>query len=358
MKVYQVILAGIAIFAVIFTSTSLADVNNVSAASFDPNGVAVTVNGDEITEGQINDLIQPQLKKMSAQLPPQFLETAKKQLRQRVLQQEITEALLNQQVEKSGIKITEQNIDERLKTIASQQNPPLDLGEFKKLVESYGQDYDQLKERVKKGLAYEKVMEKIWGDKINVTKEDAQKYYEQNKKQFQQPEQIRASHILIKPETSDPNADKDAAKAEAKAEAEKVLEKVKKGEDFAELAKKYSDGPSAKKGGDLNFFSKGRMVPSFEKAAFALDVGQTSDIVETRFGYHIIKVTDHKEASTTTFEEAKDKIIEDLTNREKQQLAKEYIDALKKKADIVYPEGKEPQPAQRKPRPMTKPSVK
>ena len=129
------------------------------------------------------------------------------------------------------------------------------------------------------------------GRKIDVTENDANNYYSGNPKEFETPEQVKASHILIASDTSDTSVDPNDAKAKALAKAEQLLAQLKDGADFAELAKANSTCPSASKGGDLGFFSKGDMVAPFEEAAFALEPGQLSDIVETKFGYHIIKRT-------------------------------------------------------------------
>jgi peptidyl-prolyl cis-trans isomerase C len=121
------------------------------------------------------------------------------------------------------------------------------------------------------------------------------------------------------------------------------LLKVLQGADFAELAKANSHCRSAEGGGDLNFFSRGDMVPAFEKVAFGLEVGQVSDIVETRFGYHIIKVTGHKDATVILFEQAKDDIINKLTQKRQGEIARQYVESLQAKANIVYPLSKEPE---------------
>jgi len=234
-------------------------------------------------------------------------------------------------------------VTNQLKEIASQQKPPLPLEDFKALVEAYGKSFDQLKQQIQKGLSYQILLQAKFADRINVTEDDARKYYSENKKQI---EQVRASHILIKPEAADPNADPNEPKAKAEAKARSLLKQIKNGADFAELAKANSSCPSSAKGGDLDFFKRDRMVPAFAKAAFELKVGQVSDIVETKFGYHIIKVTDRK---NDTFEQAKDNIVETLTQKRQGELAKEYIESLKAKAKIVYPPGKEPKAPARPP---------
>jgi peptidyl-prolyl cis-trans isomerase D len=147
--------------------------------------------------------------------------------------------------------------------------------------------------------------------RTTVSAQDVQRYYEENKQQYSTPEQVRASHILLKTEGKD-----DAA---VKKQAEDVLAKVKGGADFAALATKLSeDETSAVKGGDLDFFNRGAMVKEFDDAAFSMKVGETSGLVKTQFGYHIIRVTDKKPASTRTLEESRAQ-IEDLLKSERAQ---------------------------------------
>jgi peptidyl-prolyl cis-trans isomerase C len=215
---------------------------------------------------------------------------------------------------------------------------------LKALVEASGQSFEQWKQQMQfeKRLAYQKLFESKFNSEVNVTEEDARQYYMENPQQFEIPEQVRASHILIKPVTSDPNVKPAVVEAAAKTKAEELLKQIKDGADFAELAKANSSCPSSVRGGDLGFFSRGRMVPAFEEAAFALKVGQVSDVVETNFGFHIIKVTDRKDASTKTFEEVKDNLIAMLTGQRQAKLAEQYIESLKAEANIVYPPGKEP----------------
>jgi peptidyl-prolyl cis-trans isomerase C len=308
--------------------------------------IAVTINGEEISESYIDKLIKPQLDmiiKQSAQLPPKFAEQYEKQLREQAIEQTIRRRLLDEKVKEANIIITDEEVMSTIEKIASSQDEPLSLEELKKKMAEYGESFDEIKKEVREGLARNKFMQTYWGGKINVTEEDAQKYYQENPNEFETPEKVRVSHILIKPKYIDPNvvpnADPNEAKAAAKAKAEDLLKQIKDGADFAELAKANSDCPSAPKGGDLGFFPRGETTPAFEKAAFELQVGQISDVVETEYGYHIIKVTGHKDASKTSFEDAKDDIIKQLTQKKQSELAEEYIKSLKAKANIVYPPG-------------------
>jgi len=149
---------------------------------------------------------------------------------------------------------------------------------------------------------------------VIVGSREAERYYNENIEVFSTPEQVRASHILFKTEGKD--------EAAVRAAAEKVLAEAKGGGDFAELAKKYSEDESnAKLGGDLDYFTRGRMVPEFEEAAFAAEPGLLPALVKTGYGFHIIKVVDKKAGSTRTFDEVKAQIREQLVGEKAQRLA-------------------------------------
>ena len=138
---------------------------------------------------------------------------------------------------------------------------------------------------------------KLLAPRVSITEENIKTYFEENKETFDQKKQVKASHILVENEKT----------------ANDILKKLSDGEDFAKLAKDYStDVVTKEDGGDLGFFSSGQMDEEFEKAAFALDVGETSKLVKTEYGYHIIKVEDKKDAKEAKYEEHKNKIREIL----------------------------------------------
>jgi peptidyl-prolyl cis-trans isomerase C len=323
-----------------------------AAVEMAAGAVAVTVNGTDITETELEQAMKPQLDavaKQAANLPPAFFDQYKKQIRPRILSRLINEKLLTEKIKESDIEITEEEVIAQIEKLISNQPEPLTLEEFKQKVKEHGLNFEDMKDDVRRRLAFEKLMDSLSEGKINVTDEDTRKYYDENPKRFQIPEQIAASHILIKPEEPDPNsADPNEAIAKAKEaaleKAQDLLKQVKDGADFAELAKAHSDCPSAKNGGDLGFFPKGQMVPPFEKAAFELELGQISDIVETDYGYHIIQKTGHKDASVISFDEVKDSVKRQLVQKQQNEFAKNYMESLNAAADIVYPPGKEPPP--------------
>lgn len=321
-----------------------------AAITPEPNdSVLVTVNGVDITQKQLDDLIKPHLERMTKQaanLPPAFLEQQKKLLRSQALQEMIGMQLLNEKAKLANITVSDQDITDEIKRVAAMRKPPATVEEFKKEMQEYGVDIEQMNSQIRTMLAQQKLMAKEFPDDVNFTEEDAKAYYEKNKARYETPEQVRASHILIKPApTTDPNSDPNGAKAVAKAKAEDLLKQIKEGADFAALAKTNSSCPSAQKGGDLDFFGKGQMVPEFDKAAFELEIGKVSEVVETQFGFHIIKLTDKKEATTTSFEEAKDAIMAEQAQRKLRDLAVKYVEKLKAEAKIDYAPGMEPMPA-------------
>lgn len=169
--------------------------------------------------------------------------------------------------------------------------------------------------------------------KISVSEQEINTYYEEHKKEFIKPEMVKARHILIK-------IDKTASEEEKKKAQEKaqdILMKIKAGEDFAKLATEFSDDTlSATKGGDLGFFTRSRMVPSFEDAAFALKPGEISDIVKTPFGYHIIKVDDRKDAEVEPYDAVKENIKQKLIQERTQSTISEFIDKAVKDAGVEF----------------------
>jgi peptidyl-prolyl cis-trans isomerase D len=150
------------------------------------------------------------------------------------------------------------------------------------------------------------------GSAITVADQDLQTYYDQHREEYRVPEQVKVSHILIKTPLPAPGAKEDEKGiADARAKAEDVLKQVKAGGDFAKLAEKYSDDPgTAKAGGDLGWIGRGRTVPEFEKAAFSLAKGQTSDLVKSSYGFHIIRIEDKQAAHVKTLAEVKSEIEE------------------------------------------------
>ena len=167
---------------------------------------------------------------------------------------------------------------------------------------------------------------------INISESESLEYYKANEEVFKKPESVRASHILV--ETSG-----DADEAEMKAALEKITElrkRIVNGEDFAKIAREYSDCPSSAKGGDLGEFGHGTMVPPFDKAVFALEVGEMSQPVQSQFGYHLIKLYEKHADEIIPYQDAEPQIMEYLGNLEVQSRILDYVAELRAAGEIIF----------------------
>ncbi|OQX65542.1 MAG: hypothetical protein B5M55_03715 [Desulfococcus sp. 4484_242] len=192
----------------------------------------------------------------------------------------------------------------------------IDEAGLKAYFETHQETY-RVPERIQ--AAYVEIDPASFRDGISISEEEIQSFYEYNHAAYEQPAQVKARHILFELDEDAPEKTEQAVRKKAEA----VLEKVKKGEDFAKLAKEYSSCPSKERGGDLGYFEKGQMAPAFEEAAFSLKKGEVSELVRTPFGYHIIQVEDIKEAGTQPLEEVRNDILESLTMSAASELAHE-----------------------------------
>jgi len=201
---------------------------------------------------------------------------------------------------------------------------------FKNFLQRAGSTEEAIKTQFRLNLIREKVFATV-SDAIKVETKDIRAFYEENKQRYNEPEQVRASHVLIR---IDPKMD-DAAKAEKRKLAEDIAKKAeKKGADFSALAKEFGEDPTRGRGGDLGFFTRGRMVKPFEDAAWKLKKGEVSSVVETNFGYHVIRKTDHKEAHQKTFDEVKGQLERAVRSRKRNESIRGALKAWKDAANI------------------------
>ena len=230
--------------------------------------------------------------------------------------------LLASEAKVRGVTVTPQEVTDRIAQI-KQQFP-----EFEKELIKRHMTMAQFEEEQRLDILNTKTVQAEVEPRLAVTEQELDAFYKSNPDQFKEQEAVRASHILF-------GVAKDAApaaKEAARTEAEGVLKRAKAGEDFAALAKQYSKDPgSAAVGGDLNFFPKGQMVPAFDAAAFALKTGEISNLIETEFGFHIIKLTDKRAGRIVPLAEVKPRLEEFLKQRKQQELVQQYLLSLKAK---------------------------
>ena len=284
------------------------------------------INGVVISEEQFNKELNIHLERVARQ-GQQITDDQLTSLKKDILEGLIERELLYQESQRAGIKVQDQTIDEQLAAI-KKRFPSED--EYIKALSQMKLTEDEVKSQISRGLAIRELIEQQITNKIEITDAESKAFYDGNLQLFKQPEQVKASHILIKVDA----AATDAQKAEARQKITDIQQKLKDGGDFAELAKEYSEGPSNSRGGDLGYFGRGQMVKPFDEAVFAMKVDEVSGLVETRFGYHLIKVYDKKPEQTLAYADVKDKLDQRLKQEKIEKEATKYIDQLKKDAKI------------------------
>ena len=270
--------------------------------------------------------------------------------KEKVVKELIVKSLIDSEISKRGITVTEDDIKEEMKSIIDKVGSKEELN---KTLKQRGVSNNEFKTNLENQIKIKKLVRSI--NNIKISDADAKKYYDSNLDKFKHDEQVRASHILISSDllkiiqqikaknkdisASDMNAKVEKIQAEQKAKAEAILKEVKANPDnFEKIAtQKSEDKGSAVRGGELGFFSKEAMVPEFSKAAFAMKPNTISEeLVQTSYGYHIIKVTDRIEPGITPFEKIKEEIKFYLETEEQVKVLKNLVDGLMKTAKIEY----------------------
>ncbi|MDK2970566.1 MAG: peptidyl-prolyl cis-trans isomerase [Candidatus Sumerlaeota bacterium] len=280
-----------------------------------------TVDGRPITMEEVDKMVDMQLQGLG-NLPPAQLEQFRAGMRDRAGDQLIMQNAIMAYIQKNELGLTD---EEKAAKIAEVTDMIGGEEAVKEVLAQEGLSRAEFEQQVADFGAIQKLAESVPAP----TEEEIGEAFEANKAKFSQPEEVTASHILLGFESGD----SDEQKAEKKKKIEELRAKVLAGEDFAALAKEYSTCPSRARGGDLGSFTKGRMVPAFEEAAFKLEEGKVSDVVETQFGYHIIKVTKHQKAAEPTLENAR----EDIINMIKEQKMTDLVAQIRKNSKVVFP---------------------
>ena len=291
-----------------------------------PEDFAAAVN-ESVISRQDFDMTVIQAEQRFARMGKQLGASQLSEIKKEVLEELINRELLHQESQKRGVKVDAAEVKEQLNRMRSQYATE---AEFKRALSTMGFYETNMESQIKEWMEIRRFVNDHIAKKITIPEEDIKASYDSHPQIFQRPESVHAAHILIK---VDPAAD-ESQKAEARKKIAMINKKLKEGEDFAALAAAFSQGPSGAKGGDLGYFGRGQMVKPFETAAFALKPGEVSGIIETRFGYHIIKVFDKKPKTTIPYEIARDRIAQYLKNEKVQKQVNQYVDELKKNATI------------------------
>ena len=309
--------------------------------------VAATVNGHQIMEADVDALFETMLARQmrGRPMPPEQRAASRQRMGPNLLNRLIDDYLLDEDVARAKIAVTDNDLSAAVDIMLRGHllRTGLTRDEFaEQLKEHRGTSLDDLlREQVtdpkfKQVIEHRRLLDQRYPDEFKVSDEEVKARYEAELKTvYTKPAMVQASHVLI----STDKMTTDEQKSEARKKAEEALIEVKKPDaDFAALAAERSDCPSKTRGGDLGFFPReGAMVEPFAAAAFALKVGEISDVVETRFGYHVIKVTAKKDAKVVTLEQATETIRDQLKGQKMADLRTQHLAKLKETAKIVFP---------------------
>jgi peptidyl-prolyl cis-trans isomerase C len=299
------------------------------------DSVIATVNGSVITKSEVDSEREKLARQFQGKIPPDQIESILPKLWKQALENLINLRLLNQEADSKNIQLDNEAIDKQIQQISSRFPDP---EKFKEQLSAMGISEEKLRDEIGASLRIEKLLESKSGKKEEVSEDDIKDFYQTHPENFEMPERIQASHILIK---IDPG-DTPEVKEQKRQKLSDIREQIENGADFAQMAREYSDCPSKSRGGDLGVFERGRMVKPFEDAAFQLKVGEVSDIVETQFGLHLIKLTDRQEGQVMPLDNAREKIIYYLNRQKHEDAISDYLTDLRSKAKIDYSEGFKP----------------
>jgi len=246
----------------------------------------------------------------------------------RVLDEMVGTELLHRASIAKGFAPSESDIQSQLDTLKARFP---DEATFTKELSAQGLTVDALRERMSRDMSVEKFIETEVAPRAQVTEEAKKKFYGENTEQMTRPEQAHLSHILIKVDAGATPEVRDQAKQKAEA----LHTQVQSGGDFATLARENSDDPGSKaNGGDLSWVSRGQTVPPFEEAGFALKPGEVSDVVETQFGYHIIKLAELRPSSVMPYDEVAPRIEQFLGQQRLQEEIEAVVGTLKTQTEV------------------------
>ncbi len=340
------LLTAIALSAVLFAGCGLKS-----------NEAIIKVNDTKITQGQFDKLFDKEtsggmFKALGVDVKSDKNAFIYLMIKERVVNELIVKTLLDEEMTKRGIKVTDKDVDEAVKDIIDKLGSKEQLAE---VLKQNGISNAQFKQDLKEEVKMKKLAQELGSTKVSDA--EAKKFYNDNPDKFNYPDKVRASHILIsvnpeeiteiiKSDSNNQNLSDNEVKAKVDAEikakeakANQLLAEAKKDlTQFAKLAKENSDDTaSAVKGGDLGFFAAKEMVPEFSKAAFSMKPNTISDKpVRTQYGYHIIMVTDRAAAGKTPYEKVQNDIKAYLENQKQIQMLDDLTESLKKNAKIEY----------------------
>lgn len=302
--------------------------------ALDPATVLVSIDGVTLTAGEVDKQLAPLDARMGGDPRAAAM---KGRYVQQIVDRFVIRTVLAGEATRKKISVADDDVVAAMGMITNRLPPGMTLDDA---LARDGVTKDQFRTNLMDELRIKKLVESEIPTNTTVSDAEVTAFYESQKERFSAPEQVSARHILIKTD----KADSEQALAEKKAKAEALRKQLVEGGDFAKLARENSDCPSKENGGDLGEFGRGQMVKPFEDAAFSQATNAIGPVVQTDFGYHIIQVTAHKQAGTTSLDEVKPRLTDYLKQKKQMALFETYLNSLKSKAKIEYHASVKPQP--------------
>ncbi len=292
--------------------------------------IVARVDSEPITERDVYQEIDSIASRVKDQLSPAQFAQRRTLLFSHGLDRCIDNILLDQAAEEEGIKIDEQALKEQVQSIREANGIDTDE-KYQAFLKAQDLSEKEFLNILRRQMLRGKILDAHTPEADEPSEEDVSDFYEKNPNYFIEDERVRASHILLKVEPDTP----EQSKLQIKQKLADIKTNIEEGKTtFEEAAKENSDCPSKARGGDLGYFKKGQMVPEFEKVAFTMDPGAISDVFETQFGYHLVKVTDHSEEHKLPLDEVSDKIKQYLEQQDRQEKIVAYLKSLRDDAEI------------------------
>ena len=297
-----------------------------TAPKLPPAAVLARVNGTDIPSGHLERALKLFLERNS-QDPGSVPAARIQDLRKELLESLVSSELLYQASQAAGISVADDAVAQQIQLL---QGKFPSEAEFTKYLQDQGLTPDEMKDQARRNLATEQLVKREVDSKVSVSDQDIADYHQKNKERMRRPEAVKLSEIFT---AANSRASADA-RNKARQKIESLLKELRGGKDFAALARQFSESPDAKDGGEMGYISRNGTLPVLSEAAFKLKVGEVSDVVETPFGYHILKVTDKRTAGDVTLAEAKPRISELLYQQKEQEAFNAYLTRLKAGAKI------------------------
>ena len=291
--------------------------------------IIARVNTEIITQHRYDDE-QAQLRsRLAEQYSGAELDAQVREQSKNLLRDLIDESLMVQKAKDLDINV-ETDIVKQLDDIRKKNNLAT-LEDLETEIEKQGMNYEDFKDNIRRNLLMREVMEREVGSRIQLSRDDARKFYEAHKNEFKSPGMVHLQQILVATEKRKPE--------EAEKRANDALAELKAGQKFSEIAKKYSDGPSAEQGGDVGMLKEGTLAPDIAAAVTKLDVNEFSNTIQTKYGYVILKVLERYSPGVPKFEEVEQRVDEVLYNQKMEPRLREYLTQLRKESYIYRAPG-------------------